>query len=51
MGGGAMRVTAKVSGITAAFGGLRGIVEENYSVSSADRRAASVRPPAATVEM
>ncbi|KAL2247569.1 UNVERIFIED_CONTAM: hypothetical protein Sindi_2609200 [Sesamum indicum] len=50
MGGGAMRVAAKVAGITAASGGLRGIAAEHYSVSSAARRAASIRPPAATVE-
>ncbi|KAL0455272.1 UNVERIFIED_CONTAM: hypothetical protein Slati_0866400 [Sesamum latifolium] len=43
-------VTAKVSGITAAFGGLRGIVGELFSLLCR-RRAASVRPPAATVEM
>ncbi|KAL0405102.1 UNVERIFIED_CONTAM: hypothetical protein Slati_3824100 [Sesamum latifolium] len=45
-----MRVAAKVAGITTAFGGLYGIAEENYSVSSAARRAAFVRPPTATVE-
>ncbi|KAK4387018.1 hypothetical protein Sango_2572400 [Sesamum angolense] len=50
MGGGAMRVAAKVAGFTASSGGLRGIAAEHYSVSSAARRAASVRPPAATVE-
>ncbi|KAL0320743.1 UNVERIFIED_CONTAM: hypothetical protein Sradi_5335800 [Sesamum radiatum] len=50
MGGGAMRVAAKVAGITAASGGLPRIAAEHYSVSSAARRAASVRPPAATVE-
>ncbi|KAL0406874.1 UNVERIFIED_CONTAM: hypothetical protein Slati_4001300 [Sesamum latifolium] len=50
MGGGAIRVAAKVAGITAASGGLRGIAAEHYSISSAARRAASVRPPAATVE-
>ncbi|KAL0308045.1 UNVERIFIED_CONTAM: hypothetical protein Scaly_2559500 [Sesamum calycinum] len=45
-----MRVAAKVAGFTASSGGLRGIAAEHYSVSSAARRAASVRPPAATVE-
>ncbi|KAK4420710.1 hypothetical protein Salat_2021500 [Sesamum alatum] len=50
MGGGAMRVAAKVAGITAVSGGLRGIAAEHYPVSSAARRAASVRPPSATVE-
>ncbi|KAG8365019.1 hypothetical protein BUALT_Bualt18G0059400 [Buddleja alternifolia] len=46
-GGGMMRAAAKVAGITVATGGLRGITAENYPVSSASRRAASLRPAAA----
>lgn len=50
MGGGAIRSAAKVAGIAAATGGLRGITPEHLTFSSTARMASSGRPVAATVD-
>ncbi|KAG8365021.1 hypothetical protein BUALT_Bualt18G0059600 [Buddleja alternifolia] len=46
-GGGMMRAAAAAAKVAGIMGGFRGIKAENYSVSSAARRTASLRPAAA----
>ncbi|XP_073145381.1 uncharacterized protein [Henckelia pumila] len=49
MGGGAMRAAAKLTGVTVAAGGIRGIKAEHLPMSSAKRGPFSVRAAATTI--
>ncbi|XP_073273411.1 uncharacterized protein [Primulina huaijiensis] len=48
MGGGAMRAAAKLTGVTVATGGIRGITAEHLPISSSKRGPFSVRAAATT---
>ncbi|XP_075503180.1 uncharacterized protein LOC142540717 isoform X4 [Primulina tabacum] len=48
MGGGAMRAAAKLTGVTVATGGIRGITAEHLPISSSKRGPFSVRATATT---
>ncbi|XP_073039716.1 uncharacterized protein [Primulina eburnea] len=49
MGGGAMRAAAKLTGVTVATGGIRGITAEHLPISSSNRGPFSVRAAATTI--